>query len=488
MIDPRLTTAGPTRRDHGRRTRLAPCLGALALLLAQPAMSATDGFPNTAAGAAARAYVEALNRGDLAAYTAFMQANDPAYAITRNDFEQFRRQVGLFDLIRVDRASDTRLNALLKQQASDSFATLEIEIDPSAPHQVRRVSLERRDRPHDIAAPERVSDSALADVIAAKLDATPDFSGAVLVMRGGRTLFVGARGLSDRERGVANTPQTRFRIGSINKMLTAVAVLQLAEAGRIDLDAPLGTYLLDYPNGELAKATVRQLLTHTAGAGELFTPGFEQNRDRLRELSDIVAFYGDRAPEFEPGATFAYSDYGFILLGRIIEIVSGRPYDDYVHERILVPAGMRRAGALPETTVVPGRTTDYAMVGGRYAATTETLPYRGTSAGGGYATVGDLAGFAHALSSGRLLGPRSMRLMTTGQVDTDDGQRYGLGVFDYSRPGWREIGHNGVAPGLNAELRILGDGEVVIVVLTNVAPPGRAGQLSSFIKARLHLD
>jgi hypothetical protein len=149
---------------------------------------------------------------------------------------------------------------------------------------------------------------------------------------------------------------------------------------------------------------------------------------------------------------------------------------------------MLRTGALPETVAVPGRTTDYAMVRDRYEPTADALPYRGTSAGGGYSTVGDLAAFASALSSCRLLGPRSTRLMTTGQVDTDDGQRYGLGVFDYSRPGWREIGHNGVGPGLNAEFRILGDGEVVTVVLTNVAPPGRAGQLSSFITARLRLD
>lgn len=468
--------------------RLAACLAASALLLAQPAWSATDGFPKTAAGEAARTYVQALNRGDLATYTAFMQAGDPAYGISQTDFDRFRRQVGLFDLIRIDRATGARLTALLKQRTSDSFATLEIEIDPARPGQVRRVSLERRDRPDDVAAPERVSDRALAGVIAAKLEATPDFSGAVLVVRDGRPVFAAARGLADRASRTANTLQTRFRIGSINKMLTAVAVLQLVEAGKIDLDAPLGAYLRDYPDRELAKATVRQLLTHTAGAGELFTPGFEENRDRLRELSDLVAFYGARGPEFEPGSTFAYSDYGFILLGRIVEIVSGGSYDDYVAGRILAPAGMLRTGALSETVAVPGRTTDYVMVRDRYEPTVDALPYRGTSAGGGYSTVGDLAAFASALSSGRLLSPQSTRLMTTGQVDTDDGQRYGLGVFDYSRPGWREIGHNGVGPGLNAELRILGDGEVVIVVLTNVAPPGRAGQLSSFITARLRLD
>lgn len=469
--------------------RLASCLCALAILGFQPAAAATNGFPGTPAGVAARTYVEALNKGDLVTYATFMRSNDPAYAITRNEFDQFRRQVGLFDLIRIDRASETGLTALLKQTTSDSFATLEIEIDRASPHQVQRVSLERRDRPENVAAPERVGDLELAKLIATKLDATPDFSGAVLITRNGRPVFSAARGFSDRALATMNTPNSRFRIGSLNKMLTAVAVLQLAQAGKIELDAPLGTYLPDYPNRDLAtKASIRQLLTHTAGAGELFTPAFEAKRDALREISDLVAFYGDRPPEFEPGETFAYSDYGFILLGRIVEVVSGRRYDEYVAANILAPAGMRRTGALPESVVVPGRTTDYVMVGDQHQATTDTLPYRGTSAGGGYSTVGDLAAFAAALTSGKLLSAQYAQLMTTGHVSTDDGQHYGFGVFDYSRPGWREIGHNGVGPGLNAELRILGDGKVVIVVLTNVAPPGRAGQLSSFIKARLQLD
>ena len=106
--------------------RLASCLCALAILGFQPAAAATNGFPGTPAGVAARTYVEALNKGDLVTYATFMRSNDPAYAITRNEFDQFRRQVGLFDLIRIDRASETGLTALLKQTTSDSFATLEI--------------------------------------------------------------------------------------------------------------------------------------------------------------------------------------------------------------------------------------------------------------------------------------------------------------------------------------------------------------------------
>ena len=101
------------------------------------------------------------------------------------------------------------------------------------------------------------------------------FSGAVLVTRDGRTLFEGAYGFADRERRVPNTPQTQFRVGSMNKMVTAVATLQLVQAGTLRLDAPIGTYLPDYPNAEMAsKVTVHHLLTHTGGTGDIFGPQF----------------------------------------------------------------------------------------------------------------------------------------------------------------------------------------------------------------------
>ena len=154
-------------------------------------------------------------------------------------------------------------------------------------------------------------------------------------------LFSGAYGLADREKKVANKLDTRFRIGSMNKMFTAVSILQLVQAGKIKLTDPLGKYITDYPNQDVAtKVTIHHLLTHTGGTGDIFGPEFDAHRLELKTLNDYVALYGKRAPAFEPGSRWVYSNYGMVLLGVVVERVSGQSYYDYVAEHVYKPAGM----------------------------------------------------------------------------------------------------------------------------------------------------
>jgi D-alanyl-D-alanine carboxypeptidase len=150
------------------------------------------------------------------------------------------------------------------------------------------------------------------------------FAGAVLVAKvdkaigkmDGKTVFAQAYGLADREKKTPNTLKTRFRLGSMNKMFTAVATLQLVQNGELDLKAPLGNYLTDYKNKDVAsKVTIEQLLTHTGGTGDIFGPEFDKNRLELKTLQDYVKLYGNRGPEFQPGSQWKYSNYGFLLLG-----------------------------------------------------------------------------------------------------------------------------------------------------------------------------
>jgi Beta-lactamase len=144
---------------------------------------------------------------------------------------------------------------------------------------------------------------------AAKLAGEGEFSGAVLVANDGQVLFRHAYGLADRKRGIPNTLRTRFRIGSMNKMFTAVAVLQLAEAGKVNLTAPLGKYLADYPNRDVAaKVTIHHLLTHTGGTGDIFGPDFELHRKELHTLAEYVELYGKRGLEFAPGSRWSYGN------------------------------------------------------------------------------------------------------------------------------------------------------------------------------------
>jgi CubicO group peptidase (beta-lactamase class C family) len=185
-----------------------------------------------------------------------------------------------------------------------------------------------------------------ADALAAlsaraeELAGADEFSGAVLVARNGEVLFTRAYGLADRGRGIPNTLRTRFRIGSMNKMFTAVAILQLVEAGKVELTAPLGRYLTDYPNRYAAtKVTIHHLLTHTGGTGDIFGPEYEAHRQELRTLGDYVELYGGRGLEFEPGSTWAYSNYGFILLAAVIQEVMGQSYYDYCKSTSTSPRG-----------------------------------------------------------------------------------------------------------------------------------------------------
>jgi CubicO group peptidase (beta-lactamase class C family) len=323
---------------------------------------------------------------------------------------------------------------------------------------------------------------------AAKLAGEHEFSGAVLVAKDGRVLFAHAYGLADRNRRIPNTLQTRFRIGSMNKMFTAVAILQLVEAGKLKLTAPLGTYLRDYPNhGVVTKVTIHHLLTHTGGTGDIFGPDFDAHRSDLRTLADYIKLYGKRGLEFEPGSQWAYSNYGFILLGAVIEKVTGHSYYDYVRQHIYAPAGMTATGSLPENDAVPGRSIGYTKPPGAtgWAPNTDTLPYRGTSAGGGYSTVGDLAHFAHALLSHKLLGPDTTKLLITGKVKTGPEVRYAYGfedARDANGNGW--VGHGGGAPGMNGDLKVYPRSGYVVAVLANLDPPA-AQRISDYLDPRL---
>ena len=335
------------------------------------------------------------------------------------------------------------------------------------------------------ASAEAALDSAFAARLRAHLEtatAAGQFSGAVLVARDGRTLFEAGYGLADRERGIPNTPQTKFRAGSMYKMLTAVAALQFVQAGTLRLDAPLGTYLADYPNQNVkSKVTTHHLLTHTGGTGDIFGPAFMANRLELREVSDYVRLYGTRELQFTPGTQHVYSNYGFILLGALIERLSGKSYHDHIASRVLNPVGMTGTGTLPENPSVPGLSVGYMRQGGPtgpLVPNAPTLPYRGTSAGGGYSTVGDLARFAVAVRDRGLLDRTHTELLYTGKVQVGSVFKYAYGFIDRVMAGRRFVGHGGGAQGMNGELVFEPNGGYVIVVLSNFNPPAAANVLT----------
>ena len=369
----------------------------------------------------------------------------------------------------------------------------DIRFEPIGPNANARIELPRTKEPARAVnlVLHRMTEADALKALSARADklaGEDEFSGAVLITKDDRVLFGHAYGLADRSRRIPNTIRTRFRIGSMNKMFTAVAILQLVEAGKVKLTAPLGTYLPDYPNRDVAtKVTIHQLLTHTGGTGDIFGPDFDAHRKELRTLADYVKLYGKRGPEFKPGSQWAYSNYGFILLGRVIEKVTGHSYYDYVQQHIYARAGMTATGSRPEDQAVPDRSIGYTKPPGTtdWAPNTDTLPYRGTSAGGGYSTVEDLARFAHALLSHKLLSPHSTKLLITGKVKDGPGTRYAYGfedARDADGNGW--VGHGGGAPGINGDLKIYPKSGYVVAVLANIDPPA-AQRISEYLDPRL---
>jgi D-alanyl-D-alanine carboxypeptidase len=300
------------------------------------------------------------------------------------------------------------------------------------------------------------------------------FAGAVHVAYNDQPVFVGACGLADREQRIPNTLDTKFRVGSMNKMLTAVAIMQLVQAGTVELGEPISEYLADYPNADLAsKVTIHHLLTHTGGTGDIFGSQFTANRLELRNTEDYLELYGTRALQFEPGAQHVYSNYGFVLLGAIIERMSGLTYDEYVATHILSPAGMTSTGAAPEDVVVPNRSLGYTRPGnvGPWLSNASVLPYRGTSAGGWYSTVGDFSRFAAALKAHQLLDEAHTTLLLSGKIPLGPVVQYAYGFIDRIQVGRRLVGHGGGYSGMNGELSFEPTGGYTFVVLSNLDPP-----------------
>lgn len=320
---------------------------------------------------------------------------------------------------------------------------------------------------------------------AAELAREDKFSGQLLVARRGKILLEQSWGLADREAGKPVTADTRFRIGSMNKMFTTIAILQLVEAGKIGLSDPLSKHLSDYPNKELAaKVTMRHLLTHTGATGDIFGPGFDTYRLTLRDHDAYLKQFGARPLLKEPGGAFQYSNYGFVLLGAVIERVTGMSYYDYVEQKVYRPAGMKDTGSLPEEADVPNRAKGYMRRGGGWQPNTDTLPYRGMAAGGGYTTARDLLLFAQALAAGKLVSKVALDQATEAG---GAGDGFGLGFMHDGEAVSRMYGHNGGAPGMNGALWIYPNAGYVVIGLSNL-DPGAATRPMIFFTRRMPLD
>jgi CubicO group peptidase (beta-lactamase class C family) len=333
----------------------------------------------------------------------------------------------------------------------------------------------------------RVSEERLAAEIERHIQAVvarDEFSGVVLVAKGDHVLVHRADGLADQAFGVPNKPDTKFNLASMGKMFTSVAVAQLVQAGRLSFDDKLAKVLPDYPNKEVAaKVTIRQLLTHKAGLGDIFKPAFYEHRDRYRKPRDYFGLFANEPLEFEPGTRWSYSNAGFVVLGAVVEKLSRQDYFEYIREHIYSPAGMKDTDSFEATQVVPNLAVGYRRDPledplGIYPRRTNIffLPWKGSPAGGGYSTAPDLHRFSRALRGHKLLDARLTEEITSGKVEfrSPAGPRkYAYGFVEQRIDGKDVRGHEGGGPGagINAELEMFWDGSYTVVVLANYDSP-----------------
>jgi CubicO group peptidase (beta-lactamase class C family) len=300
------------------------------------------------------------------------------------------------------------------------------------------------------------------------------FSGTVLVARDGKPVFRKAYGLANREWNIPNTVDTKFRLGSITKQFTATLILHLAEQGKLKLDDPVSKYYTDAP-AAWAKITVHHLLTHTSGIPSYtaLPDFFPKHSQSPLTPGEIVKLTQSMPLEFEPGTQFRYDNTGYILLGYIVEKVTGKPYAAYLKEIIFDPLGMKNSGYDVWSEVLPNRASGYSFKDGVFtnaAYLDMTLPY---AAGSLYSTVDDLLIWDQSLYTNKILTEASRKKMFTPFL-----QHYAYGWIVEPLGSHYQAGHGGGINGFSTDIKRFPEDKATVIALCNL-DSGSPGSVTS---------
>lgn len=304
-----------------------------------------------------------------------------------------------------------------------------------------------------------------------------NFSGAVLLAKDANSILKFSSGFANKEKQIKNTTETKFNLGSLNKMFTAVAIAQ-----------KVGKVLSDYPNSTVRKqVTIHQLLTHTSGLGHCMTDREKivAVRKKLLSINDFVSLFKDKPLLFKPGQKYRYSGDGYELLGLIVETIANRNYYDYVKANIFKKANMFDTDFLviDENNLRPDVAIGYKKTRESFFVKSTSSPennlnislMKGSAAGGAYSTVGDMLNFSQALIKNKLLDPKMTRLVTTPKVkvETKGSQtlNYGYGFQIIDIDSCRRIGHAGAFAGVSARFDTYPSLGYTLIALSNYDRP-----------------
>lgn len=318
--------------------------------------------------------------------------------------------------------------------------------------------------------------------------ASGKFMGSVLVVSHGKALVNQGYGSANLEWNIPNSPATKFRIGSVTKQFTAAAILLLEERGKLTLDDSVTKYVPDAP-AEWKTITIFDLLTHTSGIVDIKSlPPEVFAQWRAATPEQLIARFRDKPLEFKPGSQAKYCNSDYILLGYIIERISGESYEDFMQQNIFIPLDMTSSGIDHNAAILPQRAQGYQL--SRYGFQNAdyidmTIPI---GAGDMYSTTGDLQKWEQGLFGGKLLSKASLKKMTTSYMNG-----FGLGVVVSSQDGHILISHTGGIQGFACELRFYPKDDLIIIVLGNIgadAPPREIAEAlsHSVLRQRCRLE
>jgi D-alanyl-D-alanine carboxypeptidase len=465
--------------------------GARTLAAAQTAV-----IPDTAVGKLAGLLIAAINTGDKDKIKSFLTANLADNAVRgdsteglANDLRRLYQQSGgieVMEVIPVKEPNTIRLK--LRTKRGNNWVRFVTRLDKDQPTKLDgwglRPTLDPETEKAEAWPEGKVTEADAIKEIerhAAAAASRDSFSGVVLVAKGDRVVFHKAYGNAEKNFCGPNKLDTKFNLGSMNKMFTSVAIAQLVQAGKLSYEDTLANVLPEYPNKEIAqKITIHNLLTHTSGLGDFFKEEFFKNREKYVALKDYFPIFASDPLQFEPGKSWSYSNAAFIVLGVVVEKVSGQDYFDYVREHIYKPAGMSDSDSFMRNDIVSNLSYGYTRFGANDQLGIEPrkinwmeLPIRGSSAGGGYSTAPDLLKFVQALRGYKLLSKELTEKVTSAKVDTrfSPNIKYGYGFMEEQMSGHIVRGHGGGAPGINSDLKMFWDGSYTVIVMGNYDPP-----------------
>lgn len=389
-----------------------------------------------------------------------------------------------FDVRSIEKSTPQEITVLAQSSLTGLWYRLTMKVKEYPPYAITGYTSQRIHPPPGYPQ-KKLSERELVKEIKTfinKLVSVDAFSGTLLVAKDGRPIYKTVHGMASRAYNVPNRIDTKLNLASIGKTFTAVAILQLIEQGKLSLTDTVGKILPDYPNKQVAaKVTIHHLLTHTSGMGDMHGPKYAARVSSLRQVRDYLPLFVDDPLSFEPGARMQYSNAGYLLLGAIIEKISGENFFDYVHDHIFKPAGMIDTDYYEKDLDIPNLAAGYTnwiergedyqdFVLGQRRSNYGGI--KGNPQGGAYSTVDDMLRFSIALRGYKLLSAASLDLMTTKKVFfrtyAADDTYYGYGLELESIDGKRVIGHTGGDLGVSSVLEWFPDsGDYTVVVLSN---------------------